>query len=113
MLKNYALIDEEGNIITTIISETPLNSNMIEITESNCFYNNISFYENEFFYTKQPYSSWTKLNGKWISPSPAPNGKEIDNGLSIIGEDGKTYIWKEDQLAWIDMQTQTLPAHII
>lgn len=110
MLKNYAIVDEEGNVVTTTVAETSLNSNMIEITESNCFYTNISFYENGFFYTKQPYPSWTKLNGKWVSPSPAPDGKETDNGFCIIGNDGKTYIWKEDQLAWIDMYSQMHPA---
>jgi hypothetical protein len=46
---------------------------------------------NDVFYAPQPYPSWT-LDDQWNWQPPTP-----------YPDDGKTYVWDEDLLAWVEV----------
>jgi hypothetical protein len=49
-------------------------------------------YVEGFFYSPQPFPSWTRNEGLWIPPSPLPN-------------DGNEYVWDEDSLSWVGVES--------
>jgi hypothetical protein len=88
MSKNMAVIDE-NNIITNIIvcnDNEPETLTQINYTDENPAYIG-GDYVDGFFYPPQPYPSWTRDQGIWVSPKPYPN-------------DDKQYSWNEDKQKW-------------
>ena len=48
--------------------------------------------DNDVFYGPQPFPSWTLDEAwNWQPPTPYPD------------DDGKTYVWDEDLLAWVEV----------
>lgn len=85
-MKNLALVID-GIVENVIVANDDfLADNYIEYTESNPAYIG-GDYVDGYFYTLQPYASWTRLLGNWVPPIPYPN-----NGL--------TYNWDEENQDW-------------
>ena len=47
-----------------------------------------------YFYSSQPYPSWTRNQGNWEAPTPLPV------------EEGKRFAWDENTLAWVEVETE-------
>jgi hypothetical protein len=86
MTKDVAVINDEGIVIA--INVYP---NNYELSSNEILVTNPAFvggdYVDGYFYPPQPYSSWTRNNGKWIPPVDMP-------------QDNKKYIWNEETLSW-------------
>lgn len=87
-MKKFALLDKNNIVINISIADNSWDSaEWIEYTD-----NNPAFiggdYVDGYFYSVQPYSSWTRNNGQWQAPTPMPT------------TEGKFYYWSEDDLSW-------------
>lgn len=101
MEKNYALIDDNNNIVNVIILDDSLseevknqiiqsNGAVLSILVEDPRYNyNGGHYENGILWIPKPCPSWTKdlENNTWIPPIPYP-------------DDNKNYFWNEDIVNW-------------
>jgi hypothetical protein len=90
--KNMAVLNELNQVINIIVCEdneleTPT---LITYTESNPAYIG-GFFEDGYFYSEQPYNSWTKNKGQWESPVPYP-------------DDENFYVWNEDEQSWDEVE---------
>jgi len=86
MTKNVAIFENDKVINIIIVNDDyELNANEIIYTNDNPAFIG-GDYVDGYFYIKQPYPSWTRLEGKWIPPIPYP-----DNGR---------YVWNESTLSW-------------
>jgi len=89
-----AVLNNDG-IVENIIScadDMEENSTLITYSNANPAYIG-GDYVNGYFYSPQPYSSWTRNKGTWIAPVPYPT-------------DGNYYIWDEETGSWIETDTQ-------
>tara|TARA_R110000787_G_scaffold282860_1_gene395023 strand:+ start:930 stop:1199 length:270 start_codon:yes stop_codon:yes gene_type:complete len=86
MTKNVATINNNGLVIEINIypDNYELKSNQILVT-------NPAFvggdYVDGYFYPTQPFLSWTRDNGNWISPIPYPKDEQL-------------YSWNEQNQSW-------------
>lgn len=89
MSKNVAVLNENNKVINIIAvnDDYELNANEIEYTNDNPAFIG-GDYVNGYFYPKQPYASWTALEGKWIAPIPYPS-------------EGRFY-WDESLGNWVE-----------
>jgi hypothetical protein len=85
-MKNYALLDNENIVINiTQANSDWSNEGWIEYTNDNPAFIGGNYIDG-FFYSPQPYKSWTRQNGNWIAPTPMP----------IEG----IWFWSEEKLQW-------------
>jgi hypothetical protein len=86
-MKNFAQLDENNVVVNIIIANDDFNSDgYTEYSESNPAFIG-GDYVDGFFYSSQPYPSWTRNQGSWLSPVLYPT-------------DGQTYEWNENNLNW-------------
>lgn len=86
-MKNLAQLNEENIVINIIIANDDFNpEGFVEYSDENPAIIGGDLVDG-FFYYPQPYESWTRLNGLWISPIPYP-------------EDGLSYEWNESTQEW-------------
>ena len=79
----------EGNRVLNIIvasDDQPETESLVTYTDSNPAWIDGDYIDG-YFYSPQPYPSWTRDKGKWIPPVPMPT-------------DGKRYLWNEEQREW-------------
>jgi hypothetical protein len=87
-MKNFALLDDNNKVLNiSIADESWIGEGWVEYTNDNPAYIN-GDYVDGYFYAPQPYPSWTRNNGQWLPPTPAPNSSPY------------TY-WDEPTLTWI------------
>lgn len=100
--QNYAFI-KENDVINVVVFDNPsedlLNHFKNEFNLDNIIIANENSetggtYEDNVFWRKKPYASWIKDEElkDWKSPISYP-------------EDGKSYIWDEDSISWIQSNT--------
>lgn len=94
-MPNFAIID--NNVVVNII-QADSEAIAEEVTGLNCVpvdgrdyglgleYDPVA---DIFILTPRPYNSWTYENGEWVPPTSMP-------------EDGRSYVWEEDSLSWIE-----------
>lgn len=86
-MKNFAQLNEENIVINIIIANDDFNlEGFIEYSNNNPAIIGGDFVDG-YFYSSQPFESWTRLEGSWISPKPYP-------------EDGLSYKWNEPTQEW-------------
>lgn len=90
-MKNKALLNE-NNIVVNIaifLDDSTIDGNWVEFNSGNPAFIN-GEYVDGFFYTEQPFKSWTKDGfGSWQAPKQRP-----ENGLWIWNE--TTQEWNEN-----------------
>jgi hypothetical protein len=88
MSKNMAVLDENNNVINVVVcnDDEPETATQVTYTDTNPAYIG-GDYVDGYFYTPQPYPSWTRDNGIWQPPTPMPT-------------DDQRYIWDEATLTW-------------
>lgn len=99
-MKTIAFVDNNNKVVNVALFEDDATVELIELI---CADNGgVAYYDTaiygvtevggEFFdnylYTKSPFPSWLKSEGKWIAPVPYP-------------QDGKEYYWEESETNWI------------
>jgi hypothetical protein len=74
MSKNVAVLGDNNKVINVIIvnDDYELNENEIIYTNENPAYIDGDYLEG-YFYTLQPYPSWTRFEGNWLPPISEPN----------------------------------------
>jgi len=88
-MKKFALLDENNVVINISIADNSWDSTgWVEYTVSNPASIG-GDYVDGFFYSVQPYPSWTRKEGEWLPPKPMPI-----NGY---------WIWNEDSLNWVEL----------
>lgn len=86
-MKNLAQLNKNNVVINIILANDDFPSDgFVEYTDANPAFIGGDFIDG-YFYPPQPYPSWTRLNGLWVSPKPYP----IENGF---------WIWVEADLNW-------------
>ena len=87
-MKNLAQLNEDNIVINIIIANDDFNPEglFVEYTDDNPAIIGGDFYLG-FFYSPQPYPSWTRSYGSWVSPKPYPI-------------DGHSYKWDETNQEW-------------
>ena len=90
-MKKFALLDENNLVINISIADNSWDSNgWIEYTDNNPASIG-GDYVDGYFYSIQPYPSWTRNQGDWLPPTPMPN-----TGY---------WIWNEQTLSWVEIET--------
>jgi hypothetical protein len=90
MIKNMAVLDDNGkvlNIICCDIDEVET-TNLISYTDENPAHINGDYFDG-FFYPEQPFPSWRRNQGIWISPKPKPESEGL-------------WHWDEEAQEWQD-----------
>lgn len=94
-MKNVAIF--ENDVVVNIIlcsDDYVLGENEIEYFDENpaCIGGD---YVDGFFYSIQPFPSWTRSNGEWIPPTPIPsNMKEINPDNLLVWWDEENQVWQ-------------------
>ena len=93
MSKNVAILNDNGIVIAINVypDNYELGSNQILVTTPAYVGGD---YVDGYFYPPKPYPSWTRSNGKWISPVETP----ILTEQQVL--EHKYYIWNEEILNW-------------
>jgi hypothetical protein len=88
-MKTMAILDENNKVLNIAVysDDEPETLNLITYQPTNPAEIGGDYFEN-YFYSVQPFPSWTRDKGRWIPPTPRP-------------QDGKDYTWDEDNLNWI------------
>jgi len=90
-MKKFALLDENNVVINISIADDSWDSTgWVEYTDSNPASIGGNYVDN-YFYSVQPYPSWTRSAGNWQPPTPMPS-------------DGY-WIWNEETLTWNDFES--------
>jgi hypothetical protein len=87
MSKMMAVLDDNNQVVNIIIcedsvQETPL---LLTFTQDNPAAIGGDYFEG-YFYDPQPFPSWTRESGLWLSPTPKPGP---------VG-----WLWNENQQEW-------------
>jgi len=88
MSKNYAVLNENNEVINVIIFSdgAVIPENCIEYSELNPAYIGGDYFENNF-YAPKPFANWSRDGaGNWVAPIPAPTDGE--------------YVWDETNQKW-------------
>ena len=87
-MKKYAILDENNIVLNMCVADDNWQQkNCVEYTDENPAYIG-GDYVNNYFYSPQPYPSWTRSNGRWQPPTPMPT-------------EGRWY-WDENSLSWLE-----------
>jgi hypothetical protein len=88
MSKNVAILNENTVINIIIVNDDyKLNADEVFYTNENPAFMQ-GTYVDGYFYSPQPFLSWTRNQGNWNPPTPRPT------------TEGKFYYWSEDDLSW-------------
>lgn len=82
----------EGNVVVNIIvcaDNEPETDTLITYTDANPAHIG-GDYLDDYFYSPQPYPSWTRSQGEWIPPMPMP----------LEGR----WIWNESEQQWVKFE---------
>lgn len=98
MINNYAEV-VDGICVNIIVADSDfISENMphfILCTDSNPAYIG-GTYENGYFYSPQPFPSWSKNDqGNWVPPTPRPIRVKEEN------PNNEQVLWDEDNLQWV------------
>jgi hypothetical protein len=86
-MKNLAKLNEQNIVVNIILANDDFDSEgFVEYTTENPAIIDGDYYLG-FFYSPQPYPSWTRSYGSWVSPKPYPT-------------DGDSYEWDETDQDW-------------
>jgi hypothetical protein len=86
-MKNFAQLNENNIVVNIITANNDFNlERFVEYTDENPAYIGGDLVDG-FFYSPQPYASWTRSAGLWVAPVPYP-------------QDGVSYEWNESTLEW-------------
>jgi hypothetical protein len=90
MSKNVAVFNDSSKVINIINvnDDYELNTNEMFYTDDNPAYIGGDYFDG-YFYAKQPFASWTRSEGRWISPIPYPT------------TEGRFY-WDEELGDWVE-----------
>lgn len=89
-MKKFALLDENNLVINISIADDSWDSTgWVEYTDSNPASIG-GDYVNGYFYSVQPYASWTRVEGTWQAPTPMPT-----EGF---------WTWDEDTTSWVEVE---------
>ena len=95
-MKNYAVLNKDLVVDNSIvaasldIAESVTSSSCVLITLGTSVDIGYS-YADGYFYSPQPYPSWTRNQGNWQAPTPMPT-------------DDKSYFWDEENLVWVQLE---------
>jgi hypothetical protein len=90
-MKKYALLNENNIVVNISVANDDWDySGWIEYTENNPATIG-GDYVNGFFYSVQPWPSWTRDNGQWICPVAMPS-----QGY---------WLWDEENLQWLQLES--------
>lgn len=82
-MKNYAIVEDDV-VVNVVVADEPLAETYVEYVEDNPAFVG-GTYVDGYFYSYQPYPSWSRNAGKWRAPVPEPlTGKFMWN--ESIGE---------------------------
>jgi len=88
-MKYYALLNDANVVLNIIVANDDWDATgYVEYTNDNPAFIGGDYVDN-YFYSPQPYKSWTRLNGIWQPPIPKPNGDDWD--------------WDEKLGNWVDL----------
>jgi hypothetical protein len=91
-MKKFALLDENNVVINISIANDSWDSTgWIEYTDSNTASIG-GDYVDKYFYSVQPFTSWTRAEGTWQPPTPMPT-----EGF---------WNWDEATLSWIEFSVE-------
>jgi hypothetical protein len=91
-MKKFALLDENNIVINISIADDSWDSTgWVEYIDSNPAFIG-GDYVDGYFYSVQPYPSWTRNQGNWLPPTPMPNND-------------KRYNWDEATTSWVESPT--------
>jgi hypothetical protein len=87
-MKTMAILNEKNIVLNIIVVDNNEleTATKITYTNKNPAYIDGDYYEG-YFYAVQPYASWTRNKGVWVSPIPYPNNDE-------------NYSWNEQTQTW-------------
>jgi hypothetical protein len=94
-MKLFAQLNENNVVLNTSVGEDDWqNEGWVEFTIENPAYIGGEFIDG-YFYSIQPYPSWSRNNGVWQAPTPMPV------------EEGKFFVWDEPTLSWVELVPPT------
>lgn len=91
----------DGNTVTNIVKmadDSVLAENEIAYSSDNPAIIG-GDYVDGFFYPPQPFPSWTRDEGVWVSPVPMPEPSVDERGFPL-------YTWDEDSTDWIEVPSE-------
>lgn len=92
-MKLFAQLNESNIVLNTSVGRDDWQSEgWVEFTIENPAYIGGEFIDG-YFYSPQPYFSWTRNKGNWEAPIPYPN-------------DGFMYNWNEELTEWKPMNKE-------
>lgn len=92
-MKNFALLDENNKVLNiSIANDDWTQEGWVEYTNDNPAYVDGDLVDG-YFYAPQPFPSWTRNNGQWLPPTPAPNNSPYA-------------YWDEPTLTWIEIEME-------
>jgi len=99
MMKNYAVLDKDSKVLNIIVAPSleaaeSATSSFCVLIPLGTFVDFGYHYFSGYFYSPQPYPSWTRNQGNWEAPTPMPV------------EEGKRFAWDENTLAWVEVETE-------
>ena len=89
-MKNMAVLDENGVVLNVVVcaDDEPETVNLLSYSDDNPAFIG-GDYVGGFFYPPQPFPSWLRVSGEWVSPIPYPS------------EEGR-WQWSEEDQQWQD-----------
>jgi hypothetical protein len=85
--KNCAVVSDTGEVLNIVVchDDEPESANLIRYEDDNPAYMGGTF-DTGYFYPPQPFASWTRADGEWVSPIPRPS-------------EG-SWVWNEELQEW-------------
>jgi hypothetical protein len=91
-VKLFALLDSDNKVINISQAQDDWSAEgWIEYQETNPAFIGGDLV-NGYFYSPQPFASWSRNQGTWVAPIAMP-------------EDGKFYLWNEEIGNWVEAKT--------
>jgi hypothetical protein len=96
MSKTMAVLNEKNIVLNIILclEDEPETNFLKTYTEANPASIG-GDYVNGYFYSEQPYASWSRELGNWIPPIPMPDSSN-------------NWFWNEATLSWIELNPQEI-----
>ena len=94
-MSNYAVI-KNGIVSNIVVADSEWadaqTDTVVEYTDTNPAYLG-GDYVGGFFYSPQPFASWTRNSGVWVAPVTMPTSVEKN----------KAWVWSETTVSWINI----------
>lgn len=99
-MSNYAVI-KNGIVSNIVVADAEWanaqTDTVVEYTDTNPAYIG-GDYVDGFFYSPQPFASWTRSSGVWVAPVIMPTSVE----------ENKAWIWNETTVSWVNMDVDSM-----